>query len=508
MALSKSKPVSRKGITLTVKVSGLLVLAVIIPLLITVVGSELILRPTLVSQATNEMSTDAQNHMSAIDSLVIARLQDLDYISQYSAIQKYLAGDINYRDVALDELQRGHDLDANYGNWTLFAPNGSTIKLTYPTLGSATRGKSVIPADIQQQLRQGTHKTIISDIYFDNQARQPFVDMYTTIISPGSRLLGIGRATFKLNDVWTAVNNETNATKDSFAMVLDENGIRIAYTNPDTTGTTLPAPLFQSVRAISPALHQKITNENLYGNTGMGSVKTLADANLENALHDPAQTSSFSYQPPLQTQTFEAFMYKSHVLPWAFVSLRPLSSITSPATQQDFYLVIIAVVVTFIAAVVGLWLGQTITRPILQSASLLSGSSDMLNTLAAREQVTATEQKWIVESSQTALQSVQYYTEATTIAVRKLDQVGNALREDLQRNNRELALQHLSDIIEAARYLDKVATHQDRSSQSLTTAIRIASQVTEQLISGATSATDAATQLQEVIKQLRQVVGN
>jgi hypothetical protein len=132
----------------------------------------------------------------------------------------------------------------------------------------------------------------------------------------------------------------------------------------------------------------------------------------------------------------------------------------------------------------------------------------MLNTLAAREQVTATEQKWIVESSQTALQSVQYYTEATGIAARKLDSVGAELTQNLEAGDYNQVRHHLAEIIDAAKYLERVAVHQERSSQSLATAIRIASQVTEQLISGATSANDAASQLQAAITQLRQLVGN
>jgi hypothetical protein len=103
---------------------------------------------------------------------------------------------------------------------------------------------------------------------------------------------------------------------------------------------------------------------------------------------------------------------------------------------------------------------------------------------------------------------VQYYTEATSIAARKLDEVGSELLRNLEEGNAAQARRHLSEILEAAKYLEKVAVHQERSSQSLSTAIRIASQVTEQLISGATSANDAAAQLQAVIKQLRQIVGN
>jgi hypothetical protein len=512
MASSKALPSSRKGVTLTAKFSLLLVLAVIIPLGITVFGSEVILRPTLVNQATTEMGNDAQSHMQDIDALLVARVQDVDYISRYLAIQNYLVGETQYKAQATAELKVGTLLDPNYGDWTLFNTQ-SQILLSYPDIPAPRgTGSSQIPSSIVSQL-QSPNKSVISDVYFDTTKSAAFVDIYASITDANSKLLGFARSTFYLTDIWTVVNDESNSAPGSYAMIVDGNGVRIAYTNPDTTLTTFPKGLFQSIGTISPSLENTIQSENLYGNNTRSKVTEIADPSLQNIQSDTSDTAStWSFQPTLQNgpsfQSFQAYQVKSAVVPWTFIELRPLNSITGPATQQDIYLVVIAAIVMLLAAIVGILLGRTITRPILQSAALLSGSSEMLNTLAAREQVTATEQKWIVESSQTALQSVQYYTEATSIAARKLDEVGSALSRNLEEGNAAQARRHLSEILEAAKYLEKVAVHQERSSQSLSTAIRIASQVTEQLISGATSANDAAAQLQAVIKQLRQIVGN
>lgn len=510
MASSKVLPPSRKGITLTAKFSILLVLAVVIPLIITVVGSELILRPTLTNQATTVMGNDAESHMQAIDADLVARVQGVDYISRYLGIQQFLASDGRnalYKKQAKAELIVGNQLNPNYGDWTLFDPNGK-ILLSYPDVTPPKRGNYDVSPDILQQL-QTPNKSVISDVYYDPTKRIAFVDIYASITTTGSKLLGFARSTYYLNDLWTVMNNESNAAPNSYAMVIDGNGVRIAYTNTDTTLQTFPQGLFRAIAPISPALQQSIQNENLYGNNALGKVTEIADPSLSTYQSDKSDmASTWSFQPALQSQSFQAYQVKSAVVPWTFVELRPTNSITGPATQQDIYLVVIAAIAMLLAAIVGVLLGRNITRPILQSASLLSGSSEMLNTLAAREQVTATEQKWIVESSQTALQSVQYYTEATSIAARKLDEVGTSLARNLEEGNSQQARRHLSEILEAAKYLEKVAVHQERSSQSLSTAIRIASQVTEQLISGATSANDAAAQLQAVIKQLRQIVGN
>jgi methyl-accepting chemotaxis protein len=67
------------------------------------------------------------------------------------------------------------------------------------------------------------------------------------------------------------------------------------------------------------------------------------------------------------------------------------------------------------------------------------------------------------------------------------------------------ALEH---IITASKYIEEASHHQTVSNQKLSTALKVATQVTEQLATGATSATDAATQLEQVVQQLRSVVGD
>ena len=63
---------SRKSLSLTVRVSILLTLVGILPLIITIVISETLSRPALVAQASAAMSTDSQIQ-SAIDRCLCGR---------------------------------------------------------------------------------------------------------------------------------------------------------------------------------------------------------------------------------------------------------------------------------------------------------------------------------------------------------------------------------------------------------------------------------------------------
>ena len=503
--ISPSRPLQapRRKISLTIRVQVLLVLAVVLPLLITAFSSELILRPTLLSQAESAMQSDAQQHAQTIDALLVARLEDLGFLGQFLAIREFLSGQQTFQQQATNELAAGYHLDPNYDTWSLFDVGGN-VKLSYPALPTL-RGKYVIPPQIIQQL-QGINKTLISDVYFDDNIHSAFIDIYTSITSSSGKLLGYGRSTLSMNEIWTAVNNETNAAPGSYAMIIDGHGVRIAYTNSDATLTTLPEALFKAVAPISPQFQQRIIDENLYGNS-FSPVKVLPDPILSNMQQHPDGPATFQLVPALQTQSFQAYQVTSQIVPWTYLVLRPVNTITQAANQQDIYLILLTAIVTLLAAVVGLVVGRGITRPILRSVSSLRGSSQKLKLLSDNEQVTATEQKWIVESAENGLKSVQYYAGATSIAADKLAKMSTSLLQNLDRLDVYQTKQYLNEVVQAARYIEKATSHQAQSNKSLSTAMRVTTQVTEQLVTGANSATDAATQLEEVIGQLRRVVG-
>jgi methyl-accepting chemotaxis protein len=289
-------------------------------------------------------------------------------------------------------------------------------------------------------------------------------------------------------------------------MIIDGHGVRIAYTNTDSTLTTLPPALFKAIAPLPTAFQQRIKDEDLYGSSRTG-VSVLPDPSLVAQQQGKQDEGTFQFTPALQKQDYQAYQVRCQVVPWTYIVLRPINTITGAANQQDVYLVVLAAIITVLAAFVGLFVGRGITRPILRSVSSLIKSSEMLKTLAAREQATATEQKWIVESAQAGLKSVQYYAGAGNIAARKLNETGQDLVSHWERLDAFNKQRYLNDILTAASYLEKATTHQERSSKNLSTAIRVTNQVTDQLLSGATSASEAAAQLEEVIRQLRGVVG-
>lgn len=496
---------SRVGrrLSLTTRVSVLLAFTAIIPLLIAVTSSEMLSRPQLVSQSATAMGKNAQTSMQLIDAYMLERLHDVQTISRQPFLRQFLAGNGAVRQEAFAELSSGDQRDANYDSWSLLDTQGRLL-VWYPTQPKAN-GKYLISPENLQQAQHAT-TTVISDVLYNPNISEASVDIYMPVITANATVVGIIRATLSLNYIWNIVNNQGDSV-GTYGLILDRNGVRIAYTNTDISNIAQPANLFTAVAPLSTQTQRRVVDENLYGKGATG-VTVLADTTLAGRQNISSSSSAFEMTPAEHQETYEAAQQGSTILPWIYYVFSPLSAVTTIADQQLLSVSIIAVLVLILAVFLGLGLGRYITQPILLAVTSLRHSSQSLKTLAAKEQVTATEQQWMIESSQVGLQSLQYYTNATNVAARRLNNVGLQLQQDEQYLDPQSRVrQNLKEITSTAVYIQNAATHQDESSKSLATAIRVTTQVAEQLATGAESATNASLQLEQVVEQLREIVG-
>ena len=492
----------RQRTSLSVRISIGLVFAAVLPLLITLVFSELQSRPTLTTQANEAMTSDAQSRVQLINTYFNERLLDAQTLSQVPSVQTFLQATPSqtpaYQDLAVHAsyaLTAGSFRDKHYVTWTLFDAHGA-FRLSYPIKPQAHGQYLVPPEDLQQVMAL---KTFTSAVYYNPTTKKASVDIYSPIGGMvNTPFLGFMRATLNLDYIWNIVQQDAGNTNNGrYAFILDENGVRIADTQQSR--------LFTSVTQLPAQIQQRIRNEARYGSTN-NNVPTLADATVAQHLHSTSNTI-FEGQPTGQTETFQIVQLAATMVPWTYYVLSPVSVVTLVANQQLLFTGFIALAISVLAAIIGIVVGRRISYPIMTSVESLQKSSYALNTLATRQQDAASEQIWVVDSSQVGLQSVQYYTDATKVAARQLHDIGTELFHNWYSVDAQLALQHLERAIAAAQYIEQAAQYQGTSNQKLATALKVATQVTEQLAAGATSATNAATELEHVVEELRYVVG-
>ncbi len=490
----------RRRTSLSVRISIGLVFAAVLPLLITLVFSELQSRPTLITQANEAMTSDAQSRVQLINTYFNERLLDAQTLSQVPSVQTFLQATPShtpeYQDLAIHAsyaLAAGSFRDKHYGTWALFGPQGRLL-LSYPTKPQA-HGQYIVPPEDLQQVR--SLKTFTSAVYYNPITKKASVDIYSPIGGTANTpFLGFMRSTLNLDYIWNIVQQDTGNNNGRYAFILDENGVRIADTQPSR--------LFTSVAQLPPQIQQRIKNEARYGTKN--NAPTLADATIARHLHSTSNTT-FEGQPTGQTETFQIVQLAASTVPWTYYVLSPVSVVTLVANQQLLFTGFVALAISALVAIIGIVVGRRISYPIMTAVESLQKSSYALNTLATRQRDASSEQMWVVDSSQVGLQSIQYYTDATKVAARQLHDIGAELSHNWYSVDAQLALQHLERAIAAAQYIEQASQYQGTSNQKLATALKVATQVAEQLANGATSATNEATELERVVEELRYVVG-
>jgi len=495
MLMLQLRVLSHRGwrLSLSVRTSLLLILTAGLPLTIVTISSEALARPALVAQSTSELETDAQTHVELIEAYFIERLMDVATLTNYAPIQGFMAGNSTLRSDALNGLITSLHRDANYETWSLFDPQGHLL-LDYPTPPPSAKLLFLHSGDRQRLIASGV--TSISPVFFDQENGTAAIMLYAPVITATSKPLGFLCAMFQLNNVWNILNSERGANgTGSYAFILDQNGVRIADTEPTR--------LFSSIAPLPSTDSQSKARAAYYGTT----IPVLADSTLAGIQQSAQPPTAFQMVPYGQHELFQVARYPLLHVPWTYFVLSPLSIVTVVADQQLLTSTLIACLVLLIAALAGLAIGQRLTNPILRSVEYLRSNSRALNTLAEKQQSVVNEQTWMVDSSMIGLQEMQRQTEPTYREAQRLREMSANLLWYWNMTDVEARQQALEQITTGMSHIEQAVRSQKKVSQNLAIALKVTTQVTEQLAVGAVSATNAAKQLGQVVDQLRLIVG-
>jgi C4-dicarboxylate-specific signal transduction histidine kinase len=497
-AIFSTKRRRRGQLSLSVRVSLLLMLAALLPLIVTIISSELLSRPQLIAQANASMESDARTHIQTIDNYFSQPIIDVRSLSQNPFLSEYLNGNTQVATEAINVLATGYQRNTHYLNWSLIDTQGKQ-RLFYPT-PAQPHGPYFIPPDTAKQLTAANEAAISSDFYNPegNQLTVDITEPVTTVQGNTTRILGYLRLTLNINFIWNIVLNEINANgAGSYAFITDENGVIIAHSD-----------ITQNFTAIAPftaSEQQNISTLQRYGaNT---NISAPGYHHFTNAPEGSTQIVTSQIVPPGQETSYQVIGVPVSIVPWTYFVLSPTNVVTALADQQLLNIGIIALIVLLMAAVTGIIVGRRITAPVLHSVSKLQASSTHLKELAAKEQLTITEQSWVVDASQTGLTTINYYVDATQEAANRIIKTGTELERYWPQISPEHAGEVLHQIVVAAHYIENAVQYQQTNGKKLSAAIDLTQQVTEQLTSSADAAIQAAEQMEQVVSQLQQVVG-
>ncbi|GCE24544.1 hypothetical protein KDA_00280 [Dictyobacter alpinus] len=505
MAQQQKIRAPRKRIRLSVQVAIWLLAAAVLPLTITIAANVWLARPALTNQARLAMETDAHTRAQLINNYFRDRMLDVQSLAQVPLAQDFLLDPVKNQANAPLIIQNGKVvgtyLDPNYTLWALFDIKGKPL-LSYSTNNTNAKfqphGKYIIPPEDAQRLLTG--KPFMSAVYYDSNTQKASVDIYVPSFSLVlNKVVGIVRATLNLDYIWSIVNSEKGANgAGSYAFILDENNVRIADPTNVQQQFTATAP-------IDKDMQQKISDEARYGKES--TVRVVKDDALTKALNGDNAPTNFTLQPTGQNQSFEAVRQTLTTVPWNYIVLSPVDTIITVANQQFFITSVVAVSVLILAVLFGLIGGRRISYPISRSVNHLSDNSESLATLASKQKNAAAEQVWVIDASREGLKTVQYYNNAAEVAIQHMSTTGTHLLRNWDTLDKTTVKQAVEQIIETSQYIKRAIDYQNTSNEKLATAINITTQVNEQLVSGATAADETSNQLQNVVTDLRNVIG-
>ncbi len=354
----------RLKISLTVAISILLTLVAIIPLLITIISSQLLSRSLLIPQSANAMAQDAHASVQLIDAYLQDRLHDVETVSSLSSLQQYMQGDHspNSRQQVISDLNVGVQNDVNYDSWSVLNLQGKLL-LSYPIPPEA-HAHTLIPSNTLFQIQQST-SALFSGVFYNPTTGNASIVIYMPIVTPSSTVVGILRVEFFLNYIWGIVDSQMDSV-GSYAFILDQNGVRIAYTNTDGSTLARSKYLFKAIAPLDSATQQLIASQDLYGNS-QKRLTTFSDGLLASKQDDPHAPSQFEMVPAGQQQTFEVVKVPIPSLSWTYYALRPLKAIVSIADQLLYTTLLIGAIALIMAILIGIATGRRITQPILRS---------------------------------------------------------------------------------------------------------------------------------------------
>lgn len=496
--LAKTTQMSyRRSVPLSIRISFALILAAILPLLVTLFVSEMQIRPMLTNQASKTLETDAQTHTQLIDSYISGKLLEVKSLAYTPISQQFLLNPVldapNTVQLVRNGLAINKSNDPEQILASFFTLKGKFL-LSYSTynLKAIPHGKYMIPPEDMQNLLKSKTLQTISDVYMNPVLQKPTIDLYTAVFSTQlKKIIGIVRNTMTLDVIWSIVKSETGANgSGSYAFILDKSGVRIV--DPDLKS------LYTSIQPLSVQQQQTIKDENRYG---VSNVRTLADTTLTGT------SNSFVDSPVEKTEQYQFTRHTLTSIPWTYYVSTPTNTVVAVANEQLVIILIIALVVLIPIAFAGLVIGNWISAPISRSVETLLASGTALNQFSEKEKGAASEQVWIVDASEVGFKSIRYYTDASKMAVQRLNELGKELLEGEYRDRRS-TLAIVSQMVSIGQYFEKAVTYQDKSNAKVEVALNVTNQVAEQLEADAKSVSEASKDINRVVNQLRHIIGS
>jgi hypothetical protein len=185
----------------------------------------------------------------------------------------------------------------------------------------------------------------------------------------------------------------------------------------------------------------------------------------------------------------------------------PYDAVTSVVANTTIELVIIGTVIMVLGVLLAIFVASAIVGTLQRAARQVSSASERFGAIASQQSSGSTQQVWAINAINQALQSL---AETATDISRRTDQLAQMGNQILQRRS-EISPTQIDSIVayitRSVRDISVASRHQSATYERMTGAMQAVMEVAEQVAGDSQQTSDGADRLEQVVQQLRQLVG-
>jgi hypothetical protein len=185
----------------------------------------------------------------------------------------------------------------------------------------------------------------------------------------------------------------------------------------------------------------------------------------------------------------------------------PYDAVTSVVANTTIELVIIGTVIMVIGVLLAIFVASAIVGTLQKAARQVSSASERFGAIASQQSSGSTQQVWAINAINQALQNL---AETATDISRRTDQLAQMGNQILQRRS-EISPTQIDSIVayitRSVRDISVASRHQSATYERMTGAMQAVMEVAEQVAGDSQQTSEGANRLEQVVQQLRQLVG-
>jgi C4-dicarboxylate-specific signal transduction histidine kinase len=287
-------------------------------------------RGAVVAQGISDLQSYGSLTAGTIDRELTTQRQMITLIGQSVELVRYAQGsqDSSTRDAAQKSLT-GWSRALPYVESLAIVTREGRVVLSSAAVDVGT------DLSAQSYFQEALKGASISDPFVSPVTDQAVLFYSIHVRDNSGRTLGVVRSRVKLDSLWELVEDAgRRGSAGSFAMLLDENGIRLAHSSSlDHRKQIQGDILFRAVAPLDPSVAQALAAERRLGNATNPEVQVLPMPEIAARLND-SKMSVFQIAATSSSPAYQAVMTRLQNKPWLYVYAVPVSSLTATVDNQ------------------------------------------------------------------------------------------------------------------------------------------------------------------------------